>query len=605
MTLDDLLYRLDLGEDQDTEFKSAKGGLPKSLWESVSAFANTDGGYLVLGVAETNKGFQVEGVKNPEGLLKTFWDGHNNSQKLSVPLCAQADIQILEIEQQNIVIIHVPRAQRTQRPVYINGNPMFGAYKRNHEGDYRCTGVEVRQMLRDADSSPQDLSILEHFDLTDLDPETLKAFRQRFSSREPDHPFLALDDQDLLRSLGGWCRDRKSGQEGLTLAGLLMFGKERSILDALPHFHLDYQEQLSSDPDRRWTFRVTPDGTWEPNLFNFYYRVYGRLVSNLDIPFDLDKDAHRKGETHVHEALREALVNTLIHADHQSSRAITVIKRPEVFLFANPGRLRIPLLRLYEGGVSDPRNPNLQKMFQMIGLGEKAGSGFQKILRAWNEQVWMTPLVTEKLDIEVTVVALPMISMIPEHVESELRKIVGDEYRKLSELERTVLVLAHRFEAVTNVDIQHYCREHPREIGECLKKLTIMGCLKKTGHGKGTRYQLDNSTDVGLFSESSEHYSESSEHYSESSEHYSVLLAIAKPVRAKKRTSRALMIKTILALCTEDFLALRTLAELLRREPDTVRNHYITPLIKEGVLVAKFPNQPNHPQQGYRTAHSV
>lgn len=601
MNLSDLLNRIDIGEDQDTEFKSARGGLPKSLWETLSAFANTDSGHLVLGVATRGKKLEIEGVSNPEGLLKTFWDGHNNPQKVSYPVCSQADVQVLTINNDKVVVIHVPRTQRSHRPVYINGNPMLGTYKRNYEGDYRCTEEEVRQMLRDADSSPQDQIILDKFDLADLDAESLRAFRQRFASREPDHPFLAFGDREFLFRLGGWHRDRKTGQEGLTIAGLLMFGKERSILDALPHYHLDYQEQLSADPDQRWTYRLTLDGSWEPNLFNFYYRVYGRLVSNLDVPFQLDKETIRRGETHVHEALREALVNTLIHADHLSSRPITVIKRPEVFQFSNPGRLRIPLSRLYEGGVSDPRNPNLQKMFQMLGLGEKAGSGFQKILRAWREQAWIKPLVTEKLDLEMTSVALSMISMIPENVESELREIVGTEYGTLSELDRIILVLTHRFAEITNADIQQYRREHSREIGESLKILTQKGWLKSAGHGRGTHYRLGGVSEADLFTASSEHSVLSSEHYKPDSEHYGKLLTIAAPVREKGRASKSLVEKIILELCAEKFVTLRTLADLLNRETDSVRNHYVAPMIKRGDLEPRYPAHPNHPQQGYRT----
>ncbi|MHC5827342.1 MAG: hypothetical protein ACYT04_68560, partial [Nostoc sp.] len=128
---------------------------------------------------------------------------------------------------------------------------MTGTYKRNFEGDYRCTVEEVQQMFQDASNEPQDIKILEGFNLSDLDVETLKSFRQRFSSREPDHPWLALDEKNLLIQLGGWRCDRFTGKEGLTLAGLLMFGRERSILDALPHYQLDYQEQLSKDPETR------------------------------------------------------------------------------------------------------------------------------------------------------------------------------------------------------------------------------------------------------------------------------------------------------------------------------------------------------------------
>jgi len=102
-----------------------------------------------------------------------------------------------------------------------------------------------------------------------------------------------------------------------------MFGQGRALLDAVPRYHVDYQEQLSTNSETRWTFRITVDGTWTPNLFNFYYRVYPRLVSNLAIPFQLD---------------------------HQSSKSITVIKQQDRFIFSNPGRLRIPLIGYLKAG---------------------------------------------------------------------------------------------------------------------------------------------------------------------------------------------------------------------------------------------------------------
>lgn len=501
---------------------------------------------------------------------------------------------------------------RAQRPVFINGNPLVGTYKRNYEGDYRCSEAEVRQMLRDAGEEPQDARLLPGFDLADLDQETLKAFRQRFSSREPDHPFLALDDKELLYRLGGWRSERSSSAEGLTLAGLLMFGRERSLLDALPHFHLDYQERRTKNPEERWTYRLTIDGRWEPNLFNFYFRVYPRLVDGLNVPFKLDREAVRFGETHVHEALREALVNTLIHADHQSSRAVTIVKEVDGFVFTNPGRLRIPRDVLYQGGVSDPRNPSLQKMFQMLGLGEKAGSGFQKILRAWREQHWLVPLVMENAHLEMTRIWLPLSSMVPEEVEKELREVVGDAYSSLSELDRMILVLAHRFGEVGNVDVQPYRREHPREIGERLKYLADHGWLSKSGQGRGTRYRLSGTRVpdlLGSLVPGSGHYAGKSGHYEEGSGRYEPepeesdarLAGIAAPVRGKGRAPKELVEQTIEALCEDNWLSLRTLAKLLDRDAEALRKHYVTRMVREGRLVARFADYPNRPDQAYQT----
>ncbi|MEC4747167.1 RNA-binding domain-containing protein [Methylomicrobium sp. Wu6] len=618
MTLDQLLEALHLGEDRDVEFKSANGGLPKSLWESVSAFANTEGGTIVLGVVERDGAYIVEGVRKPQVLLKTFWDSHNNAQKLNQPVCHERDISVLAVDGSEVVCIHVPRANRQQRPVFINGNPFFGCYKRNHEGDYRCSEAEVRQMLRDAGDDPLDGQILEGFDIDDLDVESVTAYRNRFASRDSDHPFLALGEREFLESLGAWRLDRRSKLSGITLAGLLMFGKERSLLEALPHFHLDYQEQLSGDPDVRWTFRLTLDGKWAPNLFNFYFRVYPRLVDGIDVPFKLDKAATRLEQTHVHEALREALVNTLVHADHQSSRPLTVIKHSDAFIFTNPGRLRIPREQLYQGGVSDPRNPNLLKMFQMLGLGEKAGSGFQKILRAWQEQHWMIPLVAENLRLEMTRVWLPVVSMIPENVERELRSVVGEDYRSLDELGRVILMLAHRFGEISNEDIQHYRTEHPRDIGIRLGQLAAANWLDKAGHGRGTRYRWPVAAQRDLFSifdetgkrseqstSSSEHLTDNSEHFSGDSEHFGseqnqAMWRLAEVIRNQKRVAKSLMERTILDLCESHWLSLQTLAKLLGRDADTLRNHYINPMLKDGRLEAKVPDKPNHPGQAYR-----
>lgn len=615
MTLDEILTQFEIGEDQDVEFKLGDGGLPRSIWESLSAFANTDGGVIVLGVSDHGDRHEIVGVRSPRKLSKAFWDAHNNPQKLSTPICTERDVSTTLVGGKDLLVIRVPRASRAQRPVYVNGNPLVGSFKRNFEGDYHCTEAEVRQMLREASDEPQDSGILGGYSLADLDADSLKAFRNRFGSREPDHPFLALDDRELLRQLGGWRRDRMSGHDGLTMAGLLMFGAERSLLDALPNYHVDYQEQFAGDPEQRWSYRLTVDGKWAPNLFNFYYRVYPRLVDGLAVPFKLDERSTRVDETHVHEALREALVNTLIHADHQSSRPITVIKRPDAFLFFNPGRLRIPREALYQGGVSDPRNPSLQKMFQMLGLGEKAGSGFQKILRAWSEQQWMLPLVAEDSGLEMTRVWLPVASMIPSDVEHELREVVGDDYRKLDELGRVILMLAHRFDEIGNADVQPYRGEHPRDIGLRLRQFVDAGWLEKSGHGRGTRYRWPKRGAGDLFGLSAEggassqhndgefqHTGADSQHKTRDPQRSGTLRVLAEGVRSQKRARPEQVREAIRALCALEPLSRAELAALLGRAPASLQNHYLTPMLKEGALRLLFPSHPNHPQQRYRLA---
>lgn len=500
MNQEELLKHIKLGENSDIEFKSAKGGLPKSLWESVSAFANTNGGYIILGVEENNGKFEVGSLKNSSTLIKSFWDLHNSSQKLSSPLCKEKDINVIKIGDSEVVVLHISQANRTVRPVFINGNPYLGTYKRNSDGDYRCTEIEIRQMIRDASDEPQDFGMIEKFTMSDIDHETLSGYRNMFRVTSNDHPYNTLDDKEFLNKLGGYKEDRKSNSEGVTLAGLLMFGKETSILEAFPHFHLDYQEQFSENLDVRWTHRITSDGRWECNIFNFYMRVYNRLIQDVEVPFALNSEGIRKGETHVHEALREALVNTLVHANYHSSKSITIIKGRDYFSFRNPGRLRITLEQVYQGGISDVRNPYIQRMFQLIGLGEKAGSGFVKILRAWDEQHWMKPQVSEDIVHELTTVKLMYkidvaSKEVPIRPSKDLDKdldkdLKNDLEKSLSKNQILIIKLMRDKSNITQSELSQLIGINEKNIRNNIKKLKDLGLIQRVGSAKSGHWEV-------------------------------------------------------------------------------------------------------------------
>ncbi len=138
-------------ENNRIEAKKAVGGLPHSIWETYSAFANTLGGILLLGVEEyRDKTFHPVKLPDPEQLVEDFWDLLRDPKKVSVNILSKDDVTIEEVEGKQIVAIRVPRAGRCLRPVYIDGDPMSGTYRRNGEGDYRCTPDEVRAMMRRA-----------------------------------------------------------------------------------------------------------------------------------------------------------------------------------------------------------------------------------------------------------------------------------------------------------------------------------------------------------------------------------------------------------------------------------------------------------------------
>ena len=146
-------------ENNRIEAKKALGGLPKSIWETYSAFANTHGGIILLGVEElADKSFRTVDLPDPEKLIKEFWDIVNNPNKTSVNILSSKDLFVQEVDGNHIVVINVPRAERSYKPVYVDGNPLC-TYRRNGEGDYRCTKEEYQAMVRDASVKTQDITI--------------------------------------------------------------------------------------------------------------------------------------------------------------------------------------------------------------------------------------------------------------------------------------------------------------------------------------------------------------------------------------------------------------------------------------------------------------
>ena len=146
-------------ENNRIEAKKALGGLPKSIWETYYAFANTHGGIILLGVEEwADKSLHTVDLPDPDRLIKEFWDIVNNPNKTSVNVLSSKDVFVQEVDGNHIVVINVPRAERSYKPVYVDGNPLC-TYRRNGEGDYRCTKEECQAMVRDASVKTQDMLV--------------------------------------------------------------------------------------------------------------------------------------------------------------------------------------------------------------------------------------------------------------------------------------------------------------------------------------------------------------------------------------------------------------------------------------------------------------
>ena len=173
-------------ENNRIEAKKAQGGLPHSIWETYSAFANTFGGYILLGVVENaDKSFSSVQLASPEKLVSDFWNSVNNHSIVNVNILSDRNVQIVESDGNRIVVIEVPRADRHDKPVYTGVDPFSGTYRRNGEGDYRCTKDEVRAMMRDQTDISQDARVMDTMTIDCLDTDTIRRYRQRMDNLRP------------------------------------------------------------------------------------------------------------------------------------------------------------------------------------------------------------------------------------------------------------------------------------------------------------------------------------------------------------------------------------------------------------------------------------
>jgi ATP-dependent DNA helicase RecG len=642
-----------LAETVELECKLAqgqdgKGELPKDFWPTYSAFANTYGGVVLLGVREKNGQFSVAGLANIEKIRTDLFNTVNNPAKVSVNLLTDRDVTVRELGDKQVLEIRIPSASRKHRPVFLNGQPLGNTYRRLHEGDRRCDDESVKRMFAEQVEDSRDERILANYDFSDIDTDSLRIYRQMLSDRKADHPALEHQGIEFLRQIGGWRRDRTSGEEGLTLAGLLMFGRWLSIQEAVPHYFLDYQERPQAKTELRWVDRLVPDGTWSGNLFDFYRRVYRKLIEDLKVPFILKGD-QRQDDTPVHEALREALVNTLVHADYTGRVSVLIVKRPDLFGFRNPGGLRLPLEQVLQGGTSDCRNRLMHQMFLMIGLGERGGSGVPKIYSGWRSQHWRPPALYEKSDPEQTLLELRMLDLLPAEAVEQLRMRFGAGFDSLEHTARLILATAAVERVVSHNRLLEICGTHAHDLSQLLARLVKDGFLVPDGRSRGMIYHLPGEqlpTPEQVFAgplSSSEHNVMSSEHNVVSSEHnegssalklevgmqrndQGCLLSdhfdaplidsidhlepsfrlsleyLAEEPRQSGRMQPERMREVISALCRDHYLTLNVLAGLVNRSPDALRQQHLNSMVRNRQIQLAFPTKPTHERQAYKTS---
>lgn len=384
-------------ENAAVEFKRARGGVPADFWPSYSSFANTDGGVIILGVREKDGKREIEGLANTEKIVADLWNAVNNPDKISSNVLFNESIYPVDVDGKVVVVVEVPRAERTVRPVFVGSDVFKGTYRRNGEGDYHCSRETVEGMIRDKSAETADNCILDELTIADLDADTIRRYRMYFSQLRPGHVWSGLADDGFLMKIGAAARGR-DGNVHPTLAGLVCFGDFNEITNVLPYFFLDYREHLS--PDVRWTDRVcSGDANWSGNIFDFFFRINQSITAGVKVPFKIASDnVTRDDDTPVHKALREVLANALIHADYHGRRGLVIDKYPKRLEVSNPGTLRMSKSVAIAGGTSDARNGKIFNIFSLVRIGERSGMGLSSLYGTWEKEHFAAPSIVESYE---------------------------------------------------------------------------------------------------------------------------------------------------------------------------------------------------------------
>ncbi len=360
MIPDELHKLISGGESLTVEFKKSQTDITKDVYETVCAFSNREGGHIFLGVKDNGVILGVD-PDRVDKIKKEFVTSINNENKMYPPLYL-SPVDYTE-DGKTIIYIRVPVSSDVCR---CNGK----IYDRNHESDIDIThhSDEVYQLYARKSGTYFVNKVFSAFNTSDLRPDLFDRARRMTRSRTDNHPWLAMSDEEILRSTGLILKDASSGNEGLTLAAILLFGTDQLILSVLPQHKTDAIFRVFN------TDRYDDRDVIITNLFESYDRLLDFGKKHLNDSFHIDGVQRVSARDHI---LREIISNLLSHRDYSNAFvAKFVIEKDKLYtenanLTHGHGPLDPASFQPF------PKNPPISKVFREVGLADELGSGMR------------------------------------------------------------------------------------------------------------------------------------------------------------------------------------------------------------------------------------
>ncbi len=470
----ELLELIHGGENITVEFKKSRAEVTKDVYETVCSFSNRDGGHIFLGVKDNGEILGIEDDK-VDKVKKEFVTSVNNENKMYPPLYL-TPIEY-EADGKHILYIRVPVSQDVCR---CNGR----IYDRNYESDIDIThhSDEVYRLYA-RKSGSYFVNKVTGFWIDSLRSDLIERARNMTRVRGKEHPWRSMSDEELLRSAGLILKDEHTQKEGVTIAAILLFGADSTIMSVLPQHKTDAIFRVFN------TDRYDDRDVVITNLIESYDRLISFGKKHLNDTFHLDGIQSVSARDNI---LREIVSNLLAHRDFSSGYvAKLVIEKNRIYtenanLSHGHGALSLATFEPF------PKNPPISKVFREIGLADELGSGMRNTYKYTKMYSGGEPQFVEgdvfRITIPLSEVATATVGpssnpLNAEKINGEINEKINGEIN-LSDVDKKILAVIRNNPHIKRPDIISSLDIGKSTLDRSLKKLKDAGLLKRIGSNK-------------------------------------------------------------------------------------------------------------------------
>ncbi len=592
MEKEQLIERLNGYEWNDIEFKRAQRGVPESAYETVSAFSNTDGGWLVFGVRDRTGGFEIVGVLEVDKVLNDFLSVLRSGQKLNRVIVAEE--RLIEDNGKTLLLFHIPEARRQDKPVYLDGD-IRRSFIRRGAGDEQCTKAEIERLLHDAADERYDGKPLDLDPKSCLDDESVRWYRRLFEDRNPGRHDGTLSHLEFLHH---WGLVVEVGDRLVpTRAAVLLFGTASAVRQLLPRPVVDWQwsrgdwsEEL---PEERWADRLVI----ETNLVETWKTLVERYLQRAEKPFSVDPETLRREDLPPdYLAFREAAINLLIHQDYADHGRKPVIRFfGDRALLWNPGDAFASADELLEPGEKEVRNPRIVAALRRIGLSEQAGTGIRAIFGIWRRLGHVPPII----DNDKTRKAFQLTLLKEDLLSEEQILFQAGLGVHLNDAEAKAFAYACRQGRLRPTDVRSVTGLSGADAQAILDRLTAQTLISPL-EGTGTPVFVIAKHLKGRFDRTNQ----DGDQVSISQDDLSTAQVDRPPgnlstAQVQPLTELSTTHRKIVEVCEVPRSLMEITNALGLTNRGYLKKHHLDPLLRGGVLRMTHPDQPNHPRQAY------